>query len=155
MIAAYLIAQPELIDSALEGRGARLYGGRWNNKGVPVVYLASSLSLAVLEMQVNLESHKALLSYNYCRVKFNSKQYISLDKRLLSDNWRQYPAPADTRSIGDSWMNSLDSLLLRVPSAVVPGENNYLLNPKHDDFQHLLIDDPQAFPSQTLWAGSP
>lgn len=150
MIAAYLIAQPELIDSALEGRGARLYGGRWNNKGISVVYLASSLSLAMLEMQAHLESHKVLLRYHYRRVKFNSKQYISLDKRLLPDNWRQYPASANTRSIGDSWVDSQDSLLLRVPSAVVPGGNNYLLNPKHDDFEGLLIDDPKKFPGQTL-----
>ena len=150
MIAAYLIAQSALIDSALEGRGARLYGGRWNNKGVSVVYLASSLSLAMLEIQVNLESYKALLGYSYRRIKFNSKQYISLDQRLLSDHWRLHPAPASTRSIGDRWVNSLDSLLLRVPSTVVPGENNYLLNPKHDDFQHLLMDVPQQFSSQTL-----
>jgi len=134
MITVWRIVNTNYKDKAYEGDGARIYGGRWNSKGVAVVYTAGSLALASIEMILNLPAPKLLQKY----VRISA--YISLDLVLelsevdLPKDWNSRPISPSTRAIGDRWVKEQSSAVLRVPSIVVPDEYNYLLNPNHPDF---------------------
>ena len=145
IVTACWIVSPQFVDRAFDGEGAKRYGGRWNNKGVPLVYLADSLALAAMELLVHLESDQLLLTYRYITVEFDQRQVRTLAHSAIPDDWRDNPAPPSTRALGDRWFEKSDSLLLKVPSVVVPEHFNYLLNPAHDDFQTVRISKPKPF----------
>jgi RES domain-containing protein len=131
--------------SALTGEGARLYAGRWNPAGVAMVYTSVSKSLACLELFVNLDP--ALLKDNYVEVAIDlpaSLTVPSLDERDLPQDWR-VPGNLATQQLGADWVRSGRSVALRVPSAVIDGEWNVLLNPVHADFQRLTPQEPKPF----------
>jgi len=142
MINAWRIVSANHKDKAYTGDGARVHGGRWNSKGVAVVYTADSLALASIEMIVNLPAPKMLQKY----VRISA--YISLDLVLelsevdLPEDWNSRPISPSTRAIGDRWVKEQSSAVLRVPSIVVPDEFNYLLNPNHPDFAKNEIGKP-------------
>jgi RES domain-containing protein len=131
--------------SAFDGEGARLYGGRWNSPGTRVVYVAASVSLAVLEVLVHLGDSGVLSAYSLCEVEFDDGLIERLDRSRLPDDWRSYPAPPELRRIGDAWVRGRSSAVLDVPSAVVERENNYLINPEHPDFVSMSIGHPEPF----------
>ena len=131
----------------LDGEGARLYGGRWNRRGTPVVYLGSTLSLACLEYLVHLESGLEPADLVSVRVSIPSdapSEAASLDD--LPRNWRLYPAPETLQDIGDEWARRGDSLVLTVPSVVVPEERNILVNPRHPRMRDVSAERPLPFP---------
>jgi RES domain-containing protein len=140
------------IPAAFEGIGASLYPGRWNNAGTPIIYTAGSQSLATLEILVHLEDAKLLNSFSIFPVTFNLQDTLIMGKHadgksiLSSEKWQANPPDQDTRNFGDAWVHSSQSLVLAVPSAVIPNEFNYLINPYHNDFSTLEIGKPQAFP---------
>lgn len=143
MIQAFRICQRQFAKRAFSGEGARLYGGRWNNPGTPLVYLAGSVSLAQLEMLVHLESDEVLNSkYVIIPVWIPSHLIKTLDVKALPRNWRSAAAPSSTRKLGDRWVQSCESPVLRVPSVIVPQESNYLLNPAHSSFDKLSFGKP-------------
>jgi len=142
---AWRITKQRRAKTAFSGEGARLYGGRWNSAGVPVVYVAESQSLAVLEVLVHLDAPALLEKYVFLEADFDASLLIDLDRSSLPKNWRSDPVPEATRSIGDRWVFSGDSAVLRVPSVLVPGESNFLLNPRHPDFRKIGISRPHAF----------
>jgi RES domain-containing protein len=142
---AWRIIKQRHAKSAFSGDGARLYGGRWNSPGVPVVYVAESQSLAVLEVLVHLDAPALLEKYVFLEVDFDASLVIDLDRSSLPKNWQSDPVPEATQAIGDRWVLSGDSAVLRVPSVLVPGESNFLLNPRHPDFGKIGISRPQAF----------
>jgi RES domain-containing protein len=127
--------------TAFTGEGARLYGGRWNSQGVSVVYTAEHRSLAMLEILVHLTKPK---DYELYSVKFDESLVQELAAQSLPRNWDVEPPTSDTQEIGDNWVNSASSAVLSVPSAVVPEERNYILNPRHPAFEQIQIDE--AFP---------
>ncbi|WP_249978051.1 RES family NAD+ phosphorylase [Vreelandella olivaria] len=134
----YRLIKKRWVGNAFDGEGARLYGGRWNSKGTPCVYLASSESLAMLEVMVHLEDYNLLQRYTLFAVTFNESAVLSLPDDELPKDWQAEPAPESTSEIGDGWLASLSSLVLVVPSVVVPREVNYLLNPAHPDFEGIV-----------------
>jgi len=116
----------------LSGTGATLYGGRWNGKGVRMLYTSASLSLAALETVVNLSGNR-LGQRLYCvELDFPDELPIS-EIAELSKNWNVYPHTSDTVLLGNEFIKK-GELCLKVPSAIIPSEYNYLLNPTHDDF---------------------
>ncbi len=131
------------MESAFSGNGARLFPGRWNSRGVPMVYTAESRALALLEILVHLESEE-ILQKNFVIFPVNipDQAIVKLDDSLPND-WRDNPPPLSTRNIGDAWVKSGESLVLAVPSAIIPQEYNYLINPYHKDYQQLTIDEVQ------------
>ena len=145
MIAAYRIFKPRHAASAFTGEGARLYGGRFNTKGTAVVYTGGSVALAAFEMLVHLDSHGVLETYQMCRVEFDESLVLDLDPKHLPSDWRQDPVPASTQMLGDDWVTAGSSAVLRVPSAVVPQDSNYLLNPAHPDFARIVIHAAAKF----------
>lgn len=108
--------------AALDGEGARRFGGRWNNPGRPLVYLADHPALAVLEVVVHLDLSPEDLP----------DDYVLLRVALPDEPPPDLPgAIVETRAAGDRWLASLSSALLRVPSVIVPHATNLLLNPLH------------------------
>jgi RES domain-containing protein len=145
IVTAWRMFRPVHARSAFTGEGARLYGGRWNSPGVPMIYSSQSLALAALEMLVHLQSPQVLRKYLACSVTFDSEFIDRIPLRDLPRNWRRNPAPAALRQIGDEWIASQRSLGLEVPSVVVPDESNYLFNPRLPQFTKLRIGKPKPF----------
>lgn len=121
-----------------DGEGSYLFGGRWNSSGQRVVYLGSSLALAALEMLVNLPRPQDVLkNFNVVPVHFDERFMEYIDIEDLPSDWAKKTMKPQTQTIGDNWIAEASSLILKVPSAVIIGELNYLLNPNHPDFKHL------------------
>ena len=127
--------------NAFSGDGARLYGGRWNIIGTSMVYTAGSISLAILEWRAHLAQWPAP-AVSVIEVGLD-ESLIWIPSRLPS-NWNRVPAPAAAAEFGDEWIKSGRSVAMRIPSAVVPQEWNYLLNPAHPHFSKLAIGKPRA-----------
>lgn len=116
----------------LDGEGARLYGGRWNSEGVAVVYLSSSLSLAALEYLVHIDIEDVPSDLVAIEVEIPEDASIQeVDPASLPSDWNRVPDHPSSVEAGDAWIAKAESLVLRVPSAVVPIESNLLLNPRH------------------------
>ena len=142
-VIAWRIVQRRFAKDAFTGEGARRFGGRWNSPGRAVVYTAQSLALAVLEILVHVDSEKLLENYVSIQAAIDERLIVSIQGSRLPNNWRAYPAVRATQAIGDEWLAHGDSPVLRVPSAVIPEESNFLINPSHRDFRKLRIGKPQ------------
>ncbi|MGP9652834.1 RES family NAD+ phosphorylase [Halomonas sp. AOP35-4E-18] len=134
---AYRLVKRKWLASAFDGEGARRYGGRWNSRGQPCIYLAGSESLAILEVMVHLEDYQLLQHYALLELQLSSHLVLQLPREQWPRDWREEPAPASTAELGDTWLASQSSLALAVPSVVVPREHNYLLNPTHPQFKEI------------------
>jgi RES domain-containing protein len=140
---------------AYTGEGARLYGGRWNHPGVPLVYTSLTLSLAALELFVHLDGDIAPDHLAARAAELPGDLAIPvLEIADLPGNWRTYPAPERLKDLGTAWARSGASLALSVPSAVVPRERNVLLSPAHPDFARLRVLPPEGFSfDPRMWKG--
>lgn len=136
--AAYRFVKKKWSDSAFDGKGASLYGGRWNSKGSLCVYLASTPSLALLEIMVHLDDYSMLNHYHLFQVTLEDKFMMELDISDLPADWRDDPIPVSTMQIGDSWLQSNESAGLYVPSTIIPMERNILFNPLHPDAKSVI-----------------
>ena len=110
-----------------------------------MVYVAESQSLAILEVLVHLDSPGLLENYVFLEADFDASLVIDLDRSALLKNWQSDPIPLTTQAIGDRWVLSGDSAVLRVPSVPVPDEANLLLNTRHPDFQKVGISRRHPF----------
>jgi RES domain-containing protein len=129
-----------------DGEGARLYGGRWNHVGTSVVYTTGSLSLAALELFVHVDINLIPFDLVAIQVDLPDKLAIeTVDIKRLPKDWRSYPAPEALKDIGTAWAPKTSTAILSVPSAVVPEERNYVLNPAHRDFKRIRIRTPLPF----------
>lgn len=145
MAFAWRIVQAHVADRAFSGEGARRYGGRWNSKGFAVIYTSSSISLAILEILVHIQIYDILEEYVYIPVEFDQQLSLALKPAELPGNWEKDSSPLVIKQIGDSWVESRQSLILEIPSAIVPAEKNHLINPAHPDFRKLKIGAPTKF----------
>lgn len=136
--------------SDLKGIGGIKTPGRWHNKGIPVVYLAESPALAMLEVLVHFEMAPDEVPETYQLIEIelpDSAGVWELSADALPENWQ-----ADqewTRSAGDEWLSGLESALLKVPSAIVPNCYNYLFNPRHELAEKAKIVSVQTHPFDT------
>jgi RES domain-containing protein len=137
----------------LSGEGASLYGGRWNPPGIRLLYTAGSISLACLEYLAH--NFHVMASQNICLTKIRMKEPVPLTAHTtfsLPDGWNEKTyIPASTRKIGMDFVNKAQAYALKVPSAIVPGEYNFLLNPLHLHHIHTVIEervDPFTFDSR-------
>jgi RES domain-containing protein len=128
--------------SAFSGEGARLYGGRWNRVGQPLVYTAESRSLALLEMLVQDEPLRAHYVLIAARLPSNLP-IVELQPAALPLYWRTLAARDALQALGSEWLAQGSSAVLAVPSAVMPAERNYLINPLHRDFDRIAIGEPE------------
>lgn len=131
----------------LSGVGAAKFGARWNSKGMEVIYLANSRALALAEIVVHLNLSN--LPSRFCMLTVFVPDDIvitSVDFSLLYDDWNVFPESSSTQNIGDLFVNNKEHCILKVPSAVVKGDFNYLINPNHADFKKIKITNHDDFP---------
>jgi RES domain-containing protein len=130
----------------LSGKGAELYGGRWNSKGVAILYTSDSRALAFAEIAVHLPLGILPKEYYLSQVFIPddaATQQLTL-KQLPAD-WRSNPHSDSTQQIGDAFIAAGKHLVLKVPSAVVPGDFNYLVNPAHPQFKEVRLQQSEPF----------
>lgn len=145
MTTAWRLVAPRWAASAFDGEGARLTGGRWNTKGVPLVYLASSLALAALELLVHIDYRRALEAHVALPATFDEQLALHVRREDLPTDWTKAEQILHTQALGDVWARSRTSVILAVPSAVVPSELNYLLNPQHPDAKKVQVGPSEPF----------
>ena len=144
MRTVWRITTARFANSAFSGEGPRLYGGRWNPKGWPVVYTAESQSLALLELMVQ----DAALRAHYVLIPAYIPDALAqtvIEVQDLPNDWRTLGARDVLQALGLAWLRGGKTAILNVPSAVVPAERNFLLNPNHPDFAKITIGEPQDF----------
>jgi RES domain-containing protein len=128
----------------LSGTGARLYGGRWNNIGRAMVYTASSRSLATLEALVHLPT--AIIPDDFCLITIDAPEDVfEPDTGIFPPNWNAYPEPEILKRTGDFFLKQNQHLLMKVPSAIVREEFNYLISPTHPKITRVKILKVQPF----------
>jgi RES domain-containing protein len=133
---AYRIVNHKWRTSALDGEGARLYGGRWNHPGYSCVYLASSRALAALEMLVHLTPKTKSVRFSFVEVNLSS---LSIEKiTTLPVGWDETLPSGATRETGTEWLRSKRSAVLQLPSVLIQEEPNYILNPSHPECEDLF-----------------
>lgn len=127
------------IHAPLDGEGARRAGGRWNSPGRPVVYMAESVALAVLENLVHMSRQDFPAGYVVVSA------IVPDDVKILSLGDIQSQRSETPQHLEDMWLEVGESAILRVPSVIVPSEFNYLLNPRHPDFVRIVASVPSPF----------
>lgn len=141
----YRLAKDQYIRD-LSGTGARMYGGRWNHKGVAALYMSLYRSLAILEFLVHTSIHALPPNLSILSLEIpNIHEADEFPVEDLPDNWRTYPAPGSLAEQGTSWLLSGNNLLLKVPSVIVPDECNIIINPTHPDFGDIEIQSVSSF----------
>lgn len=131
----------------LSGFGASLYGYRWNSKGVKVVYTASSRSLAMAEVLVHLPMD--LIPIGYVMLEIEIRHTIEIGEitvSALEADWNIFPHTEQTRLIGDNFTKTGEYCVLKVPSAVVKGDYNFLINPLHLEMNLIKVVSVADFP---------
>jgi RES domain-containing protein len=131
----------------LNGKGAAKSGNRWNSKGTEIIYTAESRALAMAEVAVHLTL--ATLPSDYVLIEIEIPDNIIIKEIILKEldeDWNNHPPNSNTQKIGDEFIDSIKECLLKVPSAVVQGDSNYLINPHHTDFKKIKIIEITDFP---------
>jgi len=148
MRTVWRVTTARFAQSAFNGEGARLYGGRWNPKGWEVVYTAESQSLALLELMVQDDALRAHYVLIPAQLPTDLPE-TRIDVHQLPDDWRTIGARDVLQARGLTWLEGGQNAMLNVPSAVVPAERNYLLNPRHPDFSRIVIGEAQSLQTDT------
>ncbi len=144
MLESWRIVREALAASAFTGEGAAKYGGRWNSRGIKIVYTSGTLSLAALETLVHLIPPISI-KYVVFRLEFDNSLRERIERDNLSSNWKTEPPALSTMAIGDDWVRESRTAVLEVPSVIIPGESNYLINPFHPDYKKIRIHKPERF----------
>jgi RES domain-containing protein len=131
--------------SAFSGEGARLYGGRWSPPGIAAVYCSESRALAALEVLAHIEDTADFAAIPWVARSIELPVAEIEKPSRVPASWRQFPYIAATQRFGDDWLRTARAVALRLPSAIIPGEFNYLLNPAHPSFPKLRIGKPSPF----------
>ena len=132
--------------SAFDGEGGRRASGRWHRQGIPVIHASNTLALAALEYFVRLNPGDSDIPL--VAVSANIPDSIGVQRVRVEDlpkNWNAYPAPGILQEIGMNWAARAETAVLAVPSAIIPQETNYLINPRHRNFKRVRLNPPEDF----------
>jgi RES domain-containing protein len=130
----------------LSGIGAEITGGRWNFKGTRVLYTADSRALCLAEIAVHTPI--GVMPKDYFLITLEVPDYadvIHVNPKDLPNDWRKFPYSKLTQEVGDGFINKNNALYIKVPSAVVQGDYNILINPFHVDFNKVKIIKTEKF----------
>ena len=144
---AYRLSKSKYAED-MEGTGAREKGGRWNSKGVPVIYTSDSPALAILEYLANIDYDLVPKKLSIITLEIPDKLNIKyINVKDLPKRWQTYPAPVKLAKIGDKWVEDNKSAILGIPSVHIPENTggNYILNPGHVDFKKIKIKDIRPY----------
>jgi len=141
----YRLSKQKYADD-LSGIGAEIAGGRWNHKGTRVLYSSDSRALCAAEIAVHTPIGLIPKDYVLITIEVPDEIFVQEVKpKELPENWRDFPCVGVTQKIGDKFIKERISLVLKVPSAVVQGDFNYLINPSHQDFNRIKIKNKELF----------
>ena len=121
----------------LSGKGAELVGGRWNSRGNAMLYTSQSIALCVTEIAVHVPLGILPKDYQLIHIEIPDEDLLEM-KRLPKD-WQSFPHSNSTQMIGDKFLKEQKFLVFKVPSAAVQGEFNFLINPRHKNFNQIKI----------------
>lgn len=141
----YRIVQEQWSAGAMDGEGARLYGGRWNSPGVAAVYLAESRALAALEILVHAPREALLLKWIVIELEVPDSLVDQASLSELPASWRMQPSSHQAQVFGTRWLRDFGNLALQVPSVVIPEEFSLLVNPRHPAMRDLKPGVPERF----------
>ncbi len=125
--------------------GAEIYGGRWNSKGRRVVYTSESRALSTAEIAVHVPLGITPQDYFLQTIELPDIDIPKIDIEILDPDWACFPHHPSTKYLGDEFLESSAALVLKVPSVVVPGDHNYLLNPLHTGFSKVKLIKVEPF----------
>lgn len=128
------ICRKPFASDPLSGRGALFASGRWHTRGRRIIYSSSSIALAALEFLVHVDRDE--WPADLVRIEIEIPDDLKIDRvdiGTLPRSWRDYPAPKTLQQVGNQWLEEQHTVVLEVPSAVIPEEPNYLLNPAHPE----------------------
>lgn len=132
------ICKAKYASAIFSGAGGMEASGRWHHKGRPIVYTAQSLSLSALEYLVHLGRRDSNIALVSAQLTISDDMPITVpDISALPANWDSWPPLETTMAFGDAWLVETKSAVLKVPSALIPAESNFLLNPQHPDFAQI------------------
>jgi len=130
----------------LSGKGAEKSGGRWNSRGVSMIYTSDSRALCTTEVAVHMPLGLLPADYKIITVEIpDSVKILVLPLSKLSADWKSIPHSGSTQEIGDNFIRQNKVCVMKVPSAVVQGDFNFLFNPNHRDFLQINIKKIEDF----------
>jgi RES domain-containing protein len=129
----------------LSGKGAEIAGGRWNSKGIAAIYTSASRALCTTEIAVHTPLGNVPQDYQIISIKIPDAGIYELPEASLPKEWKAFPHSMSTQKIGDRFVREGKFLVMRVPSAVVQGDFNYVINPVHRDLSKVKIVNVQPF----------
>lgn len=131
----------EIYKDDISGNGAAINGSRWNSKNIKMLYTGEYISLSILESLVHLRQIDIPQKQYLLTVQIPDNEFQDILLTKLKANWQQHLSY--TQWIGDQFVSAGKSLVLKIPSVVVPQEHNFLINPLHKDFKKVKIIDSE------------
>ena len=128
----------------LTGKGAALFGGRWNKKGSPVLYTGENKEIALLETIVHTPS-LLIPELDILTLEIPDDSITVIEINQLPKNWKVYPAPTVLSEIGERWINEGKTIALKVPSCIIHSSHNFILNCKHPDYLRIKLVEQVHF----------
>jgi RES domain-containing protein len=145
MTTAWRICQSRWAATAFSGAGAAEFSGRWNSPGRKVVYCASTRALAAMEILANVEEKSILRKASFVAIAVEIPDGLIFLPKTLPGDWRRTPVTPVPRKFGDKFLDRSRYPAMRVPSVVILGEFNFVLNPLQARFADLKIGRPEIF----------
>lgn len=145
MAVFFRIVQSHWANSAMDGEGARLWGGRWNPPGIAAVYLAESRALAALEILVHAPRELTHVNWSIIEVDVPDGWIQTTKLSDLPSDWRALPSSPNARDFGTKWLIKKNHLALRLPSVIIPEEHSLLIHPAHPQATKLKVSKPKPF----------
>ncbi|WP_106791168.1 RES family NAD+ phosphorylase [Aquimarina sp. Aq78] len=140
----YRIAKQKYIKD-LTGIGAKTVGGRWNPKGVAVLYTSTTAALSALEVLAHLPAAYFPDDMSIATIEVPDTLITTIDIEKIPDNWNQIPVPIEIQNFAMQWIAEEQYLGLKVPSIIIPKERNLLVNPMHPKFDKVKLIDVEPF----------
>lgn len=140
----YRISSPKYITD-LTGTGSKQYGGRWNEKGISVVYFAESRAMAVMEILMHLRPEELDRDYSLAVFEMPGSEILNIKVEDLPDDWKSEHRAAYLKKIGSEFVRENKYLLMKVPSVILEEEHNYILNPNHRDAEKIKLLEKRVF----------
>lgn len=129
----------------LSGKGAEIAGGRWNSKGVAIIYTGENIALCMAEVAVHMPLGLVPKEYELIWIEIPDSEIQELKKTEFPENWREMLSMYETQKIGNEFILNSSKMILKVPSMVVQGQFNYLINPNHKNSKKIKIKKVEPF----------
>ncbi len=140
----YRISSPKFIED-LSGNGSKQYGGRWNDKGIAMVYFAESRAMAVMEVLIHLRPEDIDRDFMLAVFEVPDDEILTIKIGNLPRNWKESSEIESLKTIGNEFVKNNKYLLMRIPSVILEEEFNLVLNPNYQSADEIKLIDKRIF----------